>query len=105
MGNINNHHKLAKAHLRFWHKAHLRFWHKAHHRLWHKAHHHNIITDIITSYIIAIQYHPSINKNPTPNNSNINITDSMRHDYVMHVVPIALSVIRDTWHKADLRSA
>src|ERR1051325_10569924 len=24
----------------------------------------------------------------------------MRHDYVMHVVPVALSIIRNTWHKS-----
>jgi hypothetical protein len=25
----------------------------------------------------------------------------MRHDYVIHVVPVALSIIRNTWHKAS----
>ena len=45
------------------------------------------------------------NSNINTTDSKVNIMDSMRHDYVMHVVPIALSVIRDTWHKAHLRSA
>ena len=98
-------HRHKHHHIIFAFKHFIKLIHRKTHHLYSSQSYHEIIKSYSfhvhhkdhhqTKHHISSQFHIIHPLKPTPNNSIINITESMRHDYVMHVVPIALSIIRD----------